>query len=222
METQTNFRILKLNNFEFSVKNLNTNKTQLFDIKKPYDENEIAFNINQGCNIKNCEFPNVCLNQSTCLCDSSYANILPTKIKNKNLNNENNENKEVTEKQNIISINKYCSYKRADPKFISLAEIFLPGIGYFLLGYHLYGMFKFVSSCILLSLVILKLGRFLSKDKLPEDVKNFEFVEYEKDFYFYVMMAAYAVIVIWMMIDLFLIENGKVKDPNGINFVIFF
>lgn len=183
---EKNFWIKQVNETLFSIRNLNTNSTEQYEVDHPFDEYQFALNISEGCITNNCGYPNVCLNQTTCACDNFYAYFFPEKnnFKNnrknefENLNNFNNNN--LYNKINKI----YCTYERKNQVRLSLFEVFLPGIGFFFAGFYAYGTIKLLVWALLYLIIVLKLGRCLKKDRLPEYVQSCVFAEYTRDLHF--------------------------------------
>lgn len=171
-----------------------------FDLDKPYDKYQIATEI--SCSNTNCKFPNVCLNQNTCGCANSKANFF------------------IKDFSSPATYEVFCNYERKDPRIVSLLEIFFPGVGFMTLGHTAYGIFKLLAFLALYTLIFLKLSRGLEKDKLPQYTEHKEYVEYKKDFHFYLTFAAYGICVIWIAIDLILIGLGVTKDSNGVHLII--
>jgi len=176
--------------------------SEYYDVDNHFDQYQFAMNISEGCNDKNCKFPNSCLNITICACDNNYANFFL---------DENSTNK-------IDRI--YCSYERKNQVLLSIFEVFLPGIGFILTGFYTYGIIKFLICSLLFSVIILKLARCFRKDRLPINSENTMLAEFKKDLHFYLMLISYGILVIWMIIDLTLISFRIRKDPNGIDFQI--
>lgn len=191
-----NFTIVNIYTF-YNVTDLISKETNLYNIVKPFDKYQFAFNIT--CSPSNCEYPNLCLNNQTCACNNYKANFFPEGINTTN---------------NI----KYCSYNRKSQITLSLLEVFLPGIGFILLGSLAYGIMKLMTHIGLYFIIFLKLGRIFQED--THDGKNPEHVEYKRDLLYYLMLASYAVIIVWMFTDLFLIGLRIRKDSNGVEFNI--
>ena len=191
-----NFTIVNIYTI-YNVTDLITNKGFIYNIIKPFDKFQFAFNIT--CSTSNCEYPNLCLNDQICACNNYKANFFP-------------------EGMNITNNIKYCSYDRKSQITLSLLEVFLPGFGFILLGSLAYGILKLITHMGLYFIIFLKLGRILQEDS--HDGKNPEHAEYKRDLLYYLMLASYAVIIVWMFTDLFLIGLRIRKDSNGVEFNI--
>lgn len=232
-----NFTIVSFLDNEYEVYNRITKQFTYYNVSSPFDEFQIAKNIK--CNLDNCKYPNVCLNDNMCGCDNHFANIKTT-------NNNRIKN---------------CDYLRKSPIITSILELIVPGAGFFYSGSLKYAVLKFLFGVIVITLLFLQVcGTFKNSENNIENIvvkenqekdemitnkqlytetiieednamkalknkitfdKNTQNNTFNKNFNLNLLIISSVTLLIWLFIDFVMIGMRINKDGNGVGFTIY-
>lgn len=232
-----NHTIVSFYDNEYEIFNRITKQYTYYNISSPFDEYQIVKNIE--CNMNNCMYPNVCLNNNMCGCDNHFAN---------------------TKSQNNNKI-KFCDYFRKSPIITSVLELIIPGAGFLYSGCIKYGLLKLFFGFLVMILLVIEICKVFrdKNDNLDESTLNAslegEFnpsfkqslkdtrikeknvinaihkkIKFKRDsennsfkqnLNQYLLIISSLTLLIWLFIDYVMIGMRIKKDGNGVGFTIY-